>query len=603
MRKIWLWLIAVTVVFAACDRTNYEDETIIIDAPDPVILVNTTILGYVTTSSGTPIQGVTISTGNIEVVTDRNGLFKINNQVLNSSGVLIKASRNWYFDTYSILYPKENTTNYARIEMNHITIADNSIDASTGGSSGFFRTPGVQVSFPPNAVVKKETGEPYIGQFSILGRWLDPSDNLLGQRMPGDLIGIDSEGDRVSLSTYGMIQVELIASSGDTLQLKEGENAELTFPIPQELQADAPSSIPLWYFDEEIGIWIEEGQAERIGNSYVGDVGHFSFWNCDFPSALIFLEGVLQTTDGTPLVNQAIKLSTSGSNASTAYGYTNNNGRFRGYAIKDEVLTFELISNCGDVFYSTLIGPFSSNVDLGIIQASPSDNNLVTITAQVVDCIGEAVTNGAASVRFTSGIKEFYPIDENGNVTIVQNVCGDEVMLSITGYDFDNLSQGDSLDLTYEAQTNIDVGPISACENPLEEFLRIRVRDKTYLFLDPRMELVQGSDSTNIFASDTLGNGLNLYFYGNTAGTFPVGIKSLELNDLPNIPDEFFKASAEECHIPCESYEINITNYGSPGEKLEGSLNETIPLFGTRLDGTISPIGDEEVEIQFSIIR
>ncbi len=40
------------------------------------------------------------------------------------------------------------------------------------------------------------------------------------------------------------------------------KTATLTFPIPVELQAQAPATIPL-YFDEVKGLWKEEGSAKK----------------------------------------------------------------------------------------------------------------------------------------------------------------------------------------------------------------------------------------------------------------------------------------------------------------------------------------------------
>lgn len=52
------------------------------------------------------------------------------------------------------------------------------------------------------------------------------------------------------------------------LQLAEGKEAEITAPIPYTLQANAPDTMPLWYYDDETGNWMEEGFATKVGNSY-----------------------------------------------------------------------------------------------------------------------------------------------------------------------------------------------------------------------------------------------------------------------------------------------------------------------------------------------
>jgi photosystem II stability/assembly factor-like uncharacterized protein len=68
--------------------------------------------------------------------------------------------------------------------------------------------------------------------------------------------------------------------------------------VPSSILANAPATIPLWYFDEEQGTWIEEGSATLQNGSYVGNVGHFSSWNADAPIQTSFLKGRVLCEDG-----------------------------------------------------------------------------------------------------------------------------------------------------------------------------------------------------------------------------------------------------------------------------------------------------------------
>ena len=87
------------------------------------------------------------------------------------------------------------------------------------------------------------------------------------------LFGLNEDGNERGLKTYGMTVVELEDPSGNPLQLAAGSPVEMTTDIPASLQGDAPATIPLWYFDEEMGIWMEEGSAELVnGDTYIGKV-------------------------------------------------------------------------------------------------------------------------------------------------------------------------------------------------------------------------------------------------------------------------------------------------------------------------------------------
>jgi ABC-type sulfate transport system permease subunit len=104
--------------------------------------------------------------------------------------------------------------------------------------------------------------------------------------MPGNLTGITINNEQKILQTYGMIAVEMEGSSGEALNIAGSKQATISFPIPSAMLANAPATIPLWHFDETIGVWKEEGTATKQGNAYVGVVTHFSFWNCDVPAIL-----------------------------------------------------------------------------------------------------------------------------------------------------------------------------------------------------------------------------------------------------------------------------------------------------------------------------
>ncbi|MBK9415741.1 MAG: hypothetical protein IPN62_00315 [Flavobacteriales bacterium] len=111
--------------------------------------------------------------------------------------------------------------------------------------------------------------------------------------------------------SYGMAGVELSDAAGNRVELAQGSQATVRFPIPEGQQADAPPTIPLWWFDEELGYWVQEGEAQREGNDYVGQVTHFSWWNCDVPANFVLLKGnVLDQASGANLNNAEIRLIT-----------------------------------------------------------------------------------------------------------------------------------------------------------------------------------------------------------------------------------------------------------------------------------------------------
>ena len=134
-------------------------------------------------------------------------------------------------------------------------------------------------------------GNEYSGEVKVFAKYLDPSKLETLEEMPGDLTGVDSEGNMMGLTSFGMLAVELTSQDNNEVYLPVGEKARITMPVPADLLGHAPETIPLWHFDEEIGTWLEEGSAQLVGDQYVGEVEHFSFWNCDYPYELVNLKG------------------------------------------------------------------------------------------------------------------------------------------------------------------------------------------------------------------------------------------------------------------------------------------------------------------------
>ena len=135
---------------------------------------------------------------------------------------------------------------------------------------------------------------------------LDPSDPTTKDKMPGSLLAQNNSGAQRILETFGMLNVELQDASGNKLQIVNPTSIEM--PISAFQLATAPTTIPLWYFDETLGYWKQEGSATKVGNKYVGTVNHFSWWNCDAPFDQCNLTVTVNNNSGIPISNLNIEI-------------------------------------------------------------------------------------------------------------------------------------------------------------------------------------------------------------------------------------------------------------------------------------------------------
>ena len=142
------------------------------------------------------------------------------------------------------------------------------------------RRAGARLIIPAGALVDADGRTP-AGTITAQVATLNPSRRTL----PGDYRGLDSGQNAIEMLSYGAVYAQFRDSSGRPLNLRSGQTAELRVPIPLQQQASAQPSIPMWSYDENRGVWIEEGTATKqntpLGPMYVGKTKHFSTINMD----------------------------------------------------------------------------------------------------------------------------------------------------------------------------------------------------------------------------------------------------------------------------------------------------------------------------------
>ncbi|MBO9715090.1 hypothetical protein [Sphingomonas sp.] len=140
-------------------------------------------------------------------------------------------------------------------------------------------TRGTQIAIDPGGLVDAR-GKAAAG---VTGAVLtfDPTRRSL----PGDYGAMGADGNATRLFSYGAVYAEFRGSGGEKLNLAPGQAAELRIPVPAAQRASAPPVIALWSYDEDRGIWVEEGDANLqdtpTGAWYVGKTKHFSSINMD----------------------------------------------------------------------------------------------------------------------------------------------------------------------------------------------------------------------------------------------------------------------------------------------------------------------------------
>ncbi|WP_299124995.1 hypothetical protein [uncultured Winogradskyella sp.] len=442
--------------------------------------INRDFIGNVVDKYNQPLSGVAITIGGETVQTDINGIFILEDAIVNERFGYVKATKAGYLDGSRSIVPAEGTNKVEIMLLEANPIAT----INSGSAETVSLTNGSSVSFDGNFV--KEDGSLYDGSVDVIMHHLDPTDDDMEMQMPGMLYAQNEDGAERMLQTLGMLAVELRGSGGEDLNLAEGSTSEIKIPVDASLMSMAPATIPLWYFDEINGFWKEEGQAILQGNFYVGIVSHFSFWNCDIPAEAITLCVIVTDAENNPINYLTINITSSV--FGTRNGFTNERGVVCGLVPSNETLILEIYQTevCGDLsLISENIGPFSSDDTISIVIPDNGNISTETIVGTINNCENESIENGY--VIYTHNDNSTYQLVSDGNFEFNVSRCTTVDTFSLRAI---NLDASETTNTTeYEFDTPItNVGALNTCISQ-EEYIIYSIDSTTEVFFEDNIDV------------------------------------------------------------------------------------------------------------------
>ncbi len=243
------------------------------------------VYGQVKSTSGSNLADVKVAVSGLEETqSNGTGYFSLPG-ILPADRVVITFSKDGYV----------STTANARIQANQVTFLDPVMarvgtTASYTGSELTLDNAGGQITIPAGSL-RDSSGNPFNGTATASFTTFDPTNDAERNAFPGDFIGRTSSGEDIPILSYGFFDITVKDADGKELQLANGTTAAFSIPIPADILATAPASMPLWYFNETNGRWEEQGSVTRVGNNYVGSVPHFSIWNNDVGYSRSYVNG------------------------------------------------------------------------------------------------------------------------------------------------------------------------------------------------------------------------------------------------------------------------------------------------------------------------
>jgi hypothetical protein len=528
---------------------------------------NHNFMGQVVDLQNNPISGALIMIGNSSTNTDNNGIFIIRNAQVFEKFAYVKAEKAGFIHGSRSVVPS--------LGVNHVKIMLLPQTVTHTVLSGINET----VSLSNGAAVElfgeysNLDGSDYSGNVQVTLHFLNPTDETMTQQMPGMLLAQNYQNEARMLETLGMLAVELRSDTGEKLNLSEGSEAIISVPLDPETLSGAPNEIPLWYFDEDNGYWIEEGSATLQGNSYIGTVSHFSFWNCDIPTEYVNICINVSDANNTPLSNILVSIESEFNG--TGYGLTNETGDVCGIIPANQVLNLSYFFNgiCNNEEIpntSQTFGPFSQDVNLNVVLDAPEvEEYLETITGVFNKCDGSTVVNGYVEGVIEGG-SSFYNIVTDGVFEINVLSCNENSNLSITGFDYDSLETTGEINYTLTSP-DTDLGNLYACDS-IDEFIQYSIDGGDLEYILSNITVQEGGQfglEIQYFGQDNNNNWDDCFWlsvnlnpnYPNNEGEYQYGYANNDFSFIETCPIYPDYNANNEIILNLNSYGTSIGDY------------------------------------------
>lgn len=267
---------------------NSLEKTVTVSAapsPSKTVLVQGLVKGI----DDKALTGVNVAVvgSSVSSTTGADGKVSLNLGV--GVDVTLKFSKNGFTDQFKVINLPNNVGTDGYFEANLMPReAAQNLEAGSGGN--LTGKDGAQISLPAGSLVDS-SGKPIAGSVQVSMTPVDVTGAALSA-FPGKFEGINSDGSRGSIVSYGTVEY-MLTQGGQKVQVAPGKKAGVELPIYASTNLDSSSlkagdSLPLWSLDEKTGTWINEGDGTVVasassptGFALKAQVAHFTWWNAD----------------------------------------------------------------------------------------------------------------------------------------------------------------------------------------------------------------------------------------------------------------------------------------------------------------------------------
>jgi len=328
-----------------------------------------------------PIEGVTVSADDSSATTSATGNYNLKN--IASSDRIVVTIQNAGFAEQSKIVSLNKQDQVIGLNVSVLPVdSTEEFDPDLTKDLTVTDSPAM-VKLSASSLVQADGSTLPSGMVTSRLTVIDPTTNI--DLMPGDMQTDTDGGTLAQIESFGAITATFKDAAGNDLNLATGSPATIRIPVASNT-ANPPATIPLYFYDTQTGLWVEEGTATLDASEafYEGSVTHFSTWNADRIFERVTINGCVEDTDGNRLEN--IFIYSKGKDYSgVSFAYTDNAGNFSVFAKSDA-----LVSISGRVSFRS-----TNTVD---VQTTTSDITLESCLVLQDTAIGNTTGGGTLTL-------------------------------------------------------------------------------------------------------------------------------------------------------------------------------------------------------------
>lgn len=323
-RKWWKGIVAgivpalCFVVLAACSG---EDG---VSPPPPPPLSNGTLTGRVIASDGSGgIANATIEVGAARASSGADGSYTFS--VPAADRTVVRVEADGFAENVRVTRVQIGQSTSLTVQLLRNGVTQN-VATAAGGT---VTVPGssAQVVLPPGGLIPRSGGAPAA---SVMVSVTPINVATTTRNMPGDFT-TSASGTITQIESFGAMLIDVRDSNNVRYGLAPGSISTIRIPVSTR-SSNVPVTIPLFYFDDSTGRWIQDGQATLVGTGsnryYEGPVSRLIYWNADLVTETIIVTGCVRDISGQPVDNALVEadgIDYSGSSRA----YTGTDGSFQ----------------------------------------------------------------------------------------------------------------------------------------------------------------------------------------------------------------------------------------------------------------------------------